>query len=251
MRPVTGLVLGSVFIPLGLVLSFTWLPSSIAEATSYANAGPCKEPIPNGDRCWTEVGAVVKGTDVVHHSKSSSYYVDLQDDFGSQHIEVAYNATFDALRPAQTVSARFWKGDVALIHLPGADDLTSESEPGTQLGWAIMAVIGTLLAGSVFFLGALGVHRVEGSWTVSVSRAEYGEDMLDTVAPPARRWLQAIVLILFLGLGGAVFAHAIFGAALIPAGLVSAGMGALLSAWLLHHQVRTSLARPEPGRKPR
>ncbi|HET9849234.1 MAG TPA: hypothetical protein VFR68_11835 [Candidatus Dormibacteraeota bacterium] len=251
MKPVIGLVLGSVLIPLGLVLSFTWLPSSIAEATSYADAGPCKEPIPNGNRCWTEVGAVVKGTEVVHHSKSSSYYVDLQDDFGTQRVEVAPNGTFDALRPAQTVSARFWRGNVALIHVQGADDLTSESEPGTQLGWAIMAVVATLLAGSVFFLGALGVHRVERSWTVSVTRAEYGEDMLDAVAPPARRWLQAILVIASLGFCGGVLAHAIFGAALIPAGLISAGMGALLSAWLLHHQVRTSPARRQPGRKHR
>lgn len=114
MKPITGLAVGAVLIPLGLAISLTWLPSSIADALAYQAAGACKEPIPNGSRCWTEVSAVETRTEVVRHSKSSSYYVDLEDGFGTQRVEVTKTSLFEALQPAARVSARFWNGSVAI-----------------------------------------------------------------------------------------------------------------------------------------
>jgi hypothetical protein len=242
-RPITGLVLGSVLVPLGLVFSLTWLPSSVADAFAYGAAGACKEAVPNGSGCWTEVSAVVTGTKVVPHRRSDSYYVDLEDDFGHQHVEVAHSHVFDGLQPPQAVSARFWKGDVTLLHVPGAGNLTSESEPGTKAGWAAVSVAAILLFGGVFFLGALGVHRDRRSWTVSVSRYEFGRDMVDAVAPAARRWVEAVLIIGLIGIFGAILAHAVFGASILFAALVCTGLGALLWAWSLHHRARMELAK--------
>lgn len=230
-------------VPLGLVMSLTWLPSSIADAIAYGGAGACKESIPNGSGCWTEISAVVTGTKVVPHRRSDSYYVDLEDDFGQQHVEVVHNNVFDDLRATQSVSARFWKGEVTLLHVPGAGDLTSENEPGTKAGWAALAVAITLLFGGIFFLGAVGVHRDRRSWTVSVSRDEFGRDMVDAVAPAARRWLEAILMVALVAIFGAIFAHAIFGASILSAALVCTGLGALLWAWSLHHRARMALAK--------
>lgn len=249
MKPVTGAVIGSVLVPLGLVLSLTWLPSSIADALSYGAAGPCKEPIPNGAGCWTEVTAVVTGTSVVHHSKHDDWIVNLDDDFGRQEVIVNHSSVFDDLRPLASVSARFWHGSVVLVHVPGRGDLTTEDEPGTKAGWAMLVTAFTLLGGAVFLLGALGVHRDKGSWTRSVTRDEFGTDMFDAIAPPARRWVQAIVALAFFGIFGATLAYAFFGAPIIPSALVVVGLSALAWAWSLHHRARVVLSRRASGSK--
>ena len=243
MKPVTGAVIGSVLVPLGLILSLTWLPSSVADALSYGWAGPCKEPIRNGSGCWTEVTAVVTGTSIVHRSKHDDWIVNLDDDFGRQQVIVNHSGVFDDLRPLVSVSARFWNDSVVLIHVPGHGDLTTDDEPGTKAGWAMVITAFTLLGGAVFFLGALGVHRDKGSWTRSVSRDEFGEDMFDAIAPPARRWAQAIVVLALVGIIGATLAFAWLGVPIIPSALVCVGLAALVWAWSLHHRARIALLR--------
>lgn len=251
MRPVTGLVLGSILIPLGLVLSLIWLPSSIADALSYGSAHACSEPVPNGAGCWTEVSAVVTKTEVLSGRYTTRYYVDLRDDFGSQGVEVLPGTTFDNLRNGQAVSARFWKGEVALIHVPGATDLTTTGHPTQNTGIALVAVAATLLLGGLFFLGALGVHRYLGSWTVSLSGSKYDAHMFDAVAAPARRWLEGTSIVAFAALAGGVLANANFGTAIVPGVLVSAGLAALAWAWWLHYRARKAWKGGKSRSKPR
>jgi hypothetical protein len=250
-RPIIWLLVGAVLIPLALVVSLTWLPSSIAEAQAYGAAGACKEPILNGSGCWTEISAVETGTEIVPHKRSAEYYVHLQDDFGQQRVLVFYRRAFDQLRPGQLVSARFWNGYVALIHVPGQDDLVSEDEPGTTVGYALLLALFTLLIGAIFFLGGLGVHREYGSWTRSVPGEDFGSDMFDAVPPPARPWVAGLVGIGLVTIVGALIAHLIFGAPLVPAILLCAGLGALLWAWALFHRVRSIAQRRSLPRKPR
>jgi len=251
MRPVTGLVLGLILIPLGLVLSLIWLPSSIADALSYGSAHQCAEPIPNGPGCWSEVSAVVTKTEVVSGRYTTRHYVDLRDDFGSQEVEVLPGSSFDDLRSGDTVSARFWKGEVALIHVPEATDLATASHPSQNMGIALAAAAATLLFGGLFFLGALGVHRYQGSWTVSLSGSKYDEHMFDAVAPPVRRWLEGTSIIAFAALAGGVLANANFGTAIFPGVLVSAGLAALAWASWLHHRARKAWKRGKSPSKPR
>lgn len=242
MKPVTGVVVGAVLIPLGLAISLTWLPASIADALAYNAAGACQEPIPNGSGCWTEMNAVETGTEAVRRGKSISHYVDLEDDFGTQRVEVRNTSAFQSLEPGQSVSVRFWKGSVVVIHVPGHGDLLSEGEPGTTAGFALLVVLGTILFGGIFFLGGLGVHRDQGSWTRSVSRDEFGKELFDAVAPPARRWVQALFTIGLAAVVGPLFAHGLFGAPVLPAVLVCAGLGALVWAWILRHRSRRQQA---------
>lgn len=251
MRPVTGLVIGSILIPVGLVLSLIWLPSSIADALSYGSAHQCTQTVPNDAGCWSEVLAVVTKTEVLSGRYSTRYYVDLRDDFGSQEVEVLPGATFDNLRSGDAVSARFWKGEVALIHVPGAKDLTTTSHPTQNMGIALVAVAATLLFGGLFFLGALGVHRYQGSWTVSMSGRKYDEHMFDAVAPPIRRWLEGTSIIAFAALAGGVLANANLGTAIVPGVLVSAGLAALAWAWWLHHRAWRAWNRGKSRSKPR
>jgi hypothetical protein len=251
MRPVTGLVLGSILIPLGLVLSLIWLPSSIADALSYGFARSCTEPVPNGAGCWSEVSAIVTKTEVLSGRYTTRSYVDLRDDFGSQEVEVLPGTTFDNLRSGDPVSARFWRGEVALIHVPRATDLTTASHPTQNMGIALVAVAAALLFGGLFFLGALGVHRYQGSWTVSLSGSKYDEHMFDAVAPPTRRWLEGSGIIAFGALAGGVLANANLGTAIVPGVLVSAGLAALAWAWWLHHRARRSWKGGKSRSKPR
>lgn len=255
MKPVTGAVIGSVLVPLGLVLGLTWLPSSAADALSYGAAAACKQPVANGAGCWTEVRAVVTGTSVVHRSKHDDWIVSLDDDFGRHQTTVNHNGrVFDGLTASESVTARFWRGNVVLIHVRGSGDLTTDNDPGTQVGWALVATVFTLLGGALFLMGAIGVHRRDGSWTRSVPRDEFGRDMFDTLAPPARRWVQAVFVLLFIGVAGGVLAYAIFGAPLLQSVLVCVGLGALLWAWNMHHRARMAFSggsAPKSTRKSR
>jgi hypothetical protein len=238
MRPVTGLVLGSILIPLGLVLSLLWLPAAIADAGTYDSAPACSAPVPNGAGCWSEISAVVTKTEVLSGRYTTQYYVDLRDDFGTQDVEVLPGTSFDNLRIGDEVVARFWKGEVASIVVPGAGDLTTANHPTQNLGIALVAVAGILLFGALFFLGALGVHRFEGSWTASVSGSEYDRHQFDLVAPPARRWIEGLSIIVFAALVGGLIANERLGTAVIPGVLVSAGLAALAWAWWLRHRAR-------------
>ena len=251
MKPVTAVVIGSVLIPVGLVMALTWLPSSIADALRYGSAGPCKEPIPNGSGCWTEVTAVVTGTREIPRSKHTDWVVGLEDDFGQQQVTVTHRSVFHDLVPSQSVSARFWEGQVALIHIPGRGDLPTEEEPGNKAGFATLTTAFVLLFGAFFFVGGLGVHRARASWTRSVDRDELGRDIFDMVAPPVQRWIVAIFVLAVFGIFGAVLAYAWFGAPIFSSALVSMGLGALLWAWSLHHRARTALASGKTGRKSR
>ena len=248
MKPVTGLVLGSVVFTVGLVTGLTWVPASVADAIEYGQAGACQQPTANGSGCWTEVGAVVTGTHVNPRPRgNSNWVVDLTDEFGIQHPQVAHRAVFNQLTPGESVSVRFWKGRVALIHVPTADDLPTDNEPGRQLGIASLSTIFAVLGGLVVFLGALGVHRHSGSWMRSVNRAQWSEDLFDMVAPPARLWLQATFFILFVGLAATTIAWGWFDVPLLPAAAITLGLTTLGWAWLLHHRARTAMeGRPFP-----
>lgn len=252
MRPITGLVLGSVVFMVGLVTGLTWVPASVADAIEYGPAGPCQQPTANGSGCWTEVNAVVTGTHVYLRPRgNSSWVVDLTDEFGLQHPQVAHRDVFNHLSAGESVSARFWKGRVALIHVPGSNELPTDDDPGRQVGFATLVAMFSLLAGLIFFLGALGVHRHAGSWTRSVSRAEWSEDLFDAVNPPARRWLEAIILIPLVGLTPAVLVWAWFDVPLVPAAAVGLGLAALGWAWLLHVRARSVMGQRSFPRKPR
>lgn len=251
MKPVTGLVVGALFVMLGLVIGLTWLPLSIADALSYGAAGPCKEPIPNGSGCWTEVSAIVTSTNVVHRGKGVACYVHLEDQFGQQRIGMAHSSDCGQLQSGQSVTARFWEGDVAAIRVPGGPELPAETEPGTQAGFAFLIAAFVLLFGTAFFLGALGVHRDQGSWTRSVARDEFGNEMWDAVAPPARRWVQAIFAIALVALFGSAFGYAFLGAPIIPTALVCAGMAALVWTWSLHHRARAAVGSGNLPSNPR
>lgn len=252
MKPVTGLVLGSLVFTVGLVAGLTWVPASVADAIEYAPAGACQQPTANGSGCWTEVGAVVTGTHINPRPKgNSNWVVDLTDEFGLQHPQVAHRDVFNQLTAGEAVSVRFWKGGVALIHVPGGGDLPTDNEPGRQLGIASLATIFFLLCGVVFFLGALGVHRHAKSWTRSVSRDEWSEDLFDAVAPAARLWAEAIFLILFVSLVATTIAWVWLDVPLLPAAAVSLGLAALGWAWLLHVRARSVMHRARLPRKSR
>lgn len=252
MRPITGLVLGSVLVPLGLVISLTWLPSSVADAFEYGAAGACKEAVPNGSGCWTEVSAVVTGTQIYARPRgNTNWVVDLTDQFGRQRPQVAHRDGFHRLTSGEPVSVRFWKGRVVLIHVPGGDDLPTDNEPGRQIGMASLTTVFTVLAGSVFFLGALGVHRHARSWTRSVSRDAWNEDLFDAVAPPARLWAEAIFLIGFVSLVVTTIAWGWFDLPLLPVAAVTLGLTALGWTWLLHHRARSVMEQRSLPRKPR
>jgi hypothetical protein len=252
MKPVTGLVLGSVVFTVGLVTGLTWVPASVADAIEYGPAGPCQRPTANGSGCWTEVSAVVTGTHVYLHPRgNSNWVVDLTDEFGLQHPQVAHRDVFNHLTVGESVSARFWKGRVALIHVPGSDELPTDNDPGRQVGFATLVAVFSLLSGLIFFLGALGVHRHAGSWTRSASRAEWSADLFDAVNPPARRWLEAIILIPLVGLAPAVLAWGWFDLPLVPAAAVGLGLAALGWAWLRHHRARSVMERRSLPRKAR
>jgi hypothetical protein len=250
MKPITGLVLGTAGIAFGLWAGLAWVPSSIADLIEYGKAGACKEPVANGSGCWTEVSAVITGTHVFPHARgNSTWVVDLTDKFGAQRPKVAHRSVFNRLASGQPVTVRFWKGWVAIIHIPGGDDLPTDQEPGRQLGIASLTAIFTLLAGLVIFLGGLGVHRHAGSWTRSVAREDWSNDLFDLVAPPARLWFQATVAILFVSLGATTAAWIWFDVPLLPAAAVSLGLAALAWAWLLHHRARAVMPRMNAHRK--
>ncbi|MDQ6714262.1 MAG: hypothetical protein M3Z28_13905 [Candidatus Dormibacteraeota bacterium] len=252
MKPVTGLVLGSVAFTVGLVSGLTWVPASVADAIEYGPAGACQQPTANGSGCWSEVSGVVTGTHVVpRYRGNSNWVVDLSDGFGRQHPKVAHRDVFNHLTPGEPVSVRFWKGRVALIQVPGAGDLPTDDEPGRQLGIASVSTAFVVLAGLVVFLGALGVHRHSGSWMRSVSRAQWSEDLFDMVAPPVRLWFQAICFILFSGLAFATIAWLWFDVPLLAAAAASFGLAALCWAWSLHHRARTAMQKRSLPRKPR
>jgi hypothetical protein len=239
MKPVTGLALGSLMFTVGLVTGLTWMPSSIADAIAYGSAAACQEPAANGSGCWTEVGAVVTGTHVVPRVRGNSdWVVELSDQFGTQRPQVAHREDFNHLTPGEPVSVRFWKGQVALIRIPGGGDLPTDNEPGRQVGFASLVALFSLLGGLIFFLGAVGVHRHSGSWTLSVSRAEWSDDLFDAVSPPARRWLEAIILIPLVGLAPAFLVWAWFDVPLVPAAAVGLGFTSLGWSWLLHVRAR-------------
>jgi hypothetical protein len=251
-RPITGLVLGSVLIPLGLGISLTWLPSSVADAFEYGAATACPEPAANGSGCWTEVSAVVNETHVYPRLRgNSNWVVDLTDQFGRQRPQVAHRDVFNRLTPGEPVTVRFWKGRVALIHVPGSNDLPTDNEPDRQIGMASLTTVFTVLAGSVFFLGALGVHRHARSWTRSVSRDAWSDDLFDAVAPPARLWAEAIFLIGFVSLVMTTIAWGWFDLPLLPVAAITLGFTALGWGWLLHHRARTVMERRSLPRKPR
>jgi hypothetical protein len=252
MKPVTGLVVGAAMTTLGLAAGLLWVPSSVVDAIAYGSAEVCQESIANGPGCWTEVSAVVTGThDYPRRKGNSTWVVDLTDQFGHQRPQVAHRSVFKHLTVGEPVSARFWKGRVVLIHVPGADDLSTDDEPGRQLGMASLVTIFTLLCGVVFSLGAFGVHRHAGSWTRSVSRTDWSDNLFDALAPPARLWAWAIFFILFVSLIATLIAWAWFDVPLLPTATVSLGLTALGWAWLLHHQARTLLERSRLPRKPR
>ena len=248
MRPITGLLLGSVLVPVGLGISLTWLPAWVADAFEYGAASACAEKVSNGTACWTEVGASVAGTHRVPRPRgNSNWVVDLTDEFGRQHVQVAHRDVFKRLTPGEAVSVRFWKGQVAVIRIPGSGDLPTDNEPGRQLGLASLTAVFVLLCGAVFFLGALGVHRHARSWTRSVSRDQWTDDLFDAVAPPARLWAEAIFLILFVSLVTTGVAWLWFDVPLLPAAAITLGLTTLGWAWLLHHRARTAMeGRPFP-----
>jgi len=252
MKPVTGLVVGAAMTALGLAVGLTWVPASVADAIEYGSADPCPQPTALGAGCWTEVDAMVVGTHVIPRRRgNSTWVVDLSDRFGRQLTQVAHADVFKHLTPGQPVSVRFWKGRVALIHIPGAADLSTDNEPGRQLGIASLSTVFVLSCGLVFFLGAFGVHRHAGSWTRSVSRVKWSTDLFDAVAPPARRWAEAIVLILFVSVVATTIAWGWFDVPLVPAAAVSLGLTALGWAWLLHHRARTVMEGRRLPRKAR
>jgi hypothetical protein len=251
MRPITGLILGAILIPFGLALALLWLPAAIADAGRYDSAPACTKPAANASGCWSEIPAVVTKTEVLSGRYTTRHYVDLRDDFGTQEVEVLPSATFDILHSSQEVSARFWKGDVALIRVPGEEDLITSSHPGENVGTAFAAAAGVLLAGLVLFLGALGVHRYEGSWTVHVPGGEYDKHQFDLVAPPARRWLEGGSIIVFAGLVGGLWSNEYLATPIIPGAFVGAGLAALAWSWWLHHRARKARSRGKPRPKPR
>jgi hypothetical protein len=197
------------------------------------------------------VPAVVTGTKEIPHSKHTDWIVGLDDDFGQQRVTVTHKSVFHDLMPSQSVSARFWEGQVAVIHVPGRGDLPTEDEPGTKAGFATLITAFVLLAGAFFFLGGLGIHRDRGSWTRSVDRDELGRDLFDMVSPTLQRWIMAIFVLAIFGIFGATLAYAWFGAPIFSSALVAMGLGALLWAWSFHHRARSALAsgkRPQKSR---
>ena|ERR1700730_1518531 len=252
MKPITGLVLGSLLLPIGLVSGLLWVPSSVGDAISYGAADACVEASPNGSGCWTEVSATVTSTYLRRHPRGNDdWVVVLSDLYGQQRPHVAHRSVFKSLANGQTVVARFWKGSVALIRVPAGDELPTDDEPGRQLGFASLVTVVFLLGGVIFFLGALGVHRHAGSWTRSASRLEWGDDLFDAVSPPLRRWLEAIIVIPLVGLTPAFLVWEWLDVPLVPAAGVGLGLAAFGWVWLLHQRARTVMERRSPARKPR
>src|SRR5207245_7510428 len=128
-------------------------------------------------------------------------------------------------------------------HCLGADYYPTNNDSLRQCGMASLATFFTMLAVSVFFLGALGVHRHARSWTRSVSRDAWSADLFDAVAPPARLWAEAIFLIAFVSLAVTTIAWGWFDLPLLPVAAVTLGFSALGWAWLLHHRARAVMER--------
>jgi len=225
MKPITGLAAGSLCLLTGLVSGLAWVPSSVADSVAYSAAGACKELAPNGPGCWSEIHATVIRTEILPQPLARNFWVvviiDASDSRGSRWPIATFSKT---LAEGDTVVARFWKGSVALVHIPGRGDLPTENEPGNQLGTASVVAVFSLLAGLVFFLGALGLHRHAGSWTLSLSRDVWRDELIDVVASPGHRWLQAMFIIVCVGRGPAALAWAFFDVPLLPAAAVGLGL---------------------------
>ena len=239
MRPITGLVLGSVLIPSGLLIGMTWVPSSMTDRAAYSQASSCTSPDIRSRACWTETPATVTATRVIHHYRGNEdWEVALNDAFGDQLVDVAHQSTFNQLGTGSHVVARFWNGKVVVLHVNGAADLPTDEEPGRQVIIAILCAIFVLICGGVFFLGGLGLHRHEGNWTYSASRSEWSESLFDALGPRLRLWLEAAFVIGFFTLCFAGIAWFAFDVPIVPATLVCLGLGALGWAWALHERAR-------------
>lgn len=252
MRPITGLLLGSVLIPSGLLLAMTWVPSSISDRSAYSQASSCSSPDVRARSCWTETPATVTATRVFHHRRGNDdWEVDLKDDFGAQVVDVAHQSTFNQLAAGDQVVARFWNGNIVLLHVSGAADLPTDEEPGRQVIIAILCAVFVLFCGAIFFLGELGLHRHHGTWTYSASRSEWSASLFDAVGSRLRLWLESIIVIGFFTLGIAGIAWSAFDVPILPATLVCLGLGALGWAWLLHQRARMVMEGRAPGEKRR
>jgi hypothetical protein len=138
-----------------------------------------------------------------------------------------------------------------VFRVPGDEDLPTDNEPGRQLVIAILSGAFVLLCGGVFFLGGLGLHRHERSWVRTASRSEWEENIFDVVAPPARRWLEFIFVVAFVGLVCTGIAWAWFDVPPLPVALVSVGLSALGFGWALHHRARMAIEHRSSGPKRR
>lgn len=229
-------------IPVGLLIGLAWVPSSAADLSAYSASSACTTPNTASRTCWTEVPATVSKTVVVPRPKGNSdWRVLLTDQFGTQSVDVAHRSVFNRLTAGDEISARFWGGHLVLLCVPGDEDLPTDEEPGRQLAIAVICGIFALLAGAIFFLGGLGLHRYEGSWTLTASRSEWEENIFNVVAPSARRWLEFILVVSFVGLASTTIAYAWFDIPPLPVALVTVGLVALAYAWLLHHRARSEL----------
>ena len=252
MKPITSLAIGAVLVPVGLLIGFAWVPSAAADLSAYNGAVPCTTPTSAARTCWTEVSATVTKTEIVPRSKGNSdWRVSVTDQFGMQSVDVAHRSVFNRLTAGDEISARFWGEHLVLLRVPGDEDLPTDDEPGRQLVIAILCGAFCLLSGAIFFLGGLGLHRYEGSWMVTASRSEWDENIFNVVAAPARRWLEFILVVSFIGLASTTIAYGWFDIPPLPVALVTVGLCALGYAWLLHHRARTAMESDQFRRKHR
>jgi hypothetical protein len=242
MRPITSLAVGAVLLPVGLVIGLAWVPAAAADRTAYDASTACATPNIAARNCWTEVPATVTKTQVLPRRRGNSdWNVWVTDQFGSQSVNVAHRSAFDRLHPGEGISARFWAGRLILLRVAGYEDQQTDDEPGRQLVIAIICGLFALLAGAIFFLGGIGLHRHQRSWMRTASRAEWDESIFDAVAPPLRSWLVFVFVVAFVGLTATTIAWAWFDIPPLPVALVTVGLAALGFAWLLHHRARMLL----------
>ncbi|HVH65037.1 MAG TPA: hypothetical protein VM674_03305 [Candidatus Acidoferrum sp.] len=239
MRPITSLAVGAVLLPVGLVIGLAWVPAAAADRTAYDASTACATPNPAARTCWTEAPATVEKTEVVARLRGNSdWRVSVTDEFGDQTVNVAHRGVFNRLAAREGIAARFWGGHLVLLRIAGDEDLPTDDEPGRQLVIAIMCGFFVLLAGAIFFLGGIGLHRHQGSWMRTASRAEWDENIFDAVAPPWRRWFEFGFSVVFFTLASTAIAWGWFDIPPVPVALVTVGLAGLAYAWLLHYRAR-------------
>lgn len=159
---VTGLALLGV-----AVVSSVLFARGAMERSSYTNAAMCLDR-PAGD-CWVEVQATVVGKRVTERwILVDDHDLEIDKVGGPEVTLVGGKGLWNAVRPGELVTLRYWHGEVVRVSAEGHSADTADSpRVGMQRHYATGLVslgLGCLLI--ITALGRLGIGRVVPAWSV-------------------------------------------------------------------------------------